>query len=73
MKIFRTDGDDGCTILNILKTIESYSLNGWSIWIYFNKAIIKRGGVIRETCLSDGKDNYKEDLEKALSIGGIIK
>ena len=45
----------------------------YGIWIYFNKATIKRGGVIRETCLSDAKDNYKEELEKALSIGGIIK
>ena len=44
----------------------------YDMWKYFNKVIIKRGGVLRELYLSAYKDNYGEKLEKYLLIDGII-
>ena len=41
--VLKLDCGDGCTTLNIQKSIEMYSLNGWILWNvnYLNKAVKK--------------------------------
>lgn len=36
------DSCDGYSAVYMLKTIDSYTLNGWIVWeLYLNKAVIK--------------------------------
>ena len=53
IKCSKIDCDDGCTTLNILKTIKLCILNGWALWhVNYISKIVKKEKEKNPPCLS---------------------